>query len=97
MSSVSLKIEREDFNISMELSNEFGYDVNMNGILSTLEDFISKIELYDTVKIEISKDSISHFADDDIPVSNNGKVSFSTINDMYHTQDNQETTTVFRP
>lgn len=55
--SINIKMNRYDICVSVQLSNseESEYEVNTNGFLSTLEDFLSKLDLYDNVDIEIKR------------------------------------------
>lgn len=55
--SINIKMNRHDICVSVQLSNseESEYEVNTNGFLSTLEDFLSKLDLYDNVDIEIKR------------------------------------------
>lgn len=55
--SVNIKMNRYDICVSIQLSNseESEYEVNTNGFLSSLEDFLSKLDFYDNVDIEIKR------------------------------------------
>lgn len=55
--SINIKMNRYDICVSIQLSSsdESEYEVNTNGFLSTLEDFLSKLDLYDNVDIEIKR------------------------------------------
>ena len=55
--SINIKMNRYDICVSVQLSSsdESEYEVNTNGFLSTLEDFLSKLDLYDNVDIEIKR------------------------------------------
>ena len=55
--SINIKMNRYDICVSVQLSNseESEYEVNTNGFLSKLEDFLSKLDLYDNVDIEIKR------------------------------------------
>lgn len=55
--SVNIKMNRYDICVSVQLSNseESEYEINTNGFLSTLEDFLSKLDLYDNVDVEIKR------------------------------------------
>ena len=49
-----------DMCVSVKLSNEDeDYEVNTSGFFRTLDDFLSKLELYDNVSIEIKRETPS--------------------------------------
>lgn len=64
--SILIKMERHDMYISVDLSTEDGYYINNDGFLSTLEEFIQKLDLYENVSVEIKRVTESD-SDDSVP------------------------------
>ena len=56
--SVNIKMNHYDLCVSVQLSTSDDYEVNTNGFLSTLEDFLSKLEFYENVDIEIKREAV---------------------------------------
>lgn len=73
--SIHIKMNSYDMCVSVKLSNEDeDYEVNASGFLRTLDDFLSKLELYDNVDIEIKRDtpSVTQEYNDTVSVSVSG-------------------------
>lgn len=71
--------------VSVKLSNEDeDYEVNTSGFLRTLDDFLSKLDLYENVDIEIKREtpSVTQEYSDTVSVSGNQSDLFSFDNNM---------------
>lgn len=72
--SIHIKMNSYDMCVSVKLSNEDeDYEVNASGFLRTLDDFLSRLELYDNVDIEIKREtpSVTQEHSDTVSVSGN--------------------------
>ena len=72
--SIHIKMNSYDMCVSVKLSNEDeDYEVNASGFLRTLDDFLSRLELYDNVDIEIKREtpSVTQEYSDTVSVSGN--------------------------
>jgi len=85
--SINIKMNSYDMCVSVKLSNEDeDYEVNTSGFFRTLDDFLSKLELYENVDIEIKREtpSVTQEYSNTVSVSVSGNQSdlFSFDNNM---------------